>query len=212
MPPFRVSVGPRSWRRWTLSLHRHAGLFASPFVLLYAVSAVLLNHAIMPWGGRSVASDPSRSVRVVVLDTGNSLSVAARIRRQLGLKGEIGFVNRKPGSQRITFPIEIPGRTTTVRVDLTTGVATLEQKETGVWDALIYQHRMPGPHNATIRGNWVFTRLWGWLADASVYAILFLTASGVFLWTAIRSERRMGLVALGTGVLTFTAILFALVA
>lgn len=203
---------PRAWRRWARSLHLYIGLFVSPFVLLYAVSAVQLNHSFMPWGGRAATPSPSRTVRVVVVDSGNSLDVAARIRQQLGLRGEIGFVGRKPGSQRMNFPIETPGRTTSVRVDLATGLATLDEKETGVWDALIYQHRMPGPHNAKIRGNWVFTRLWGWLADATVYAVLFLTASGLFLWTAIRTERRMGLIALGAGLVTFMAMLIALVA
>jgi hypothetical protein len=71
---------------------------------------------------------------------------------------------------------------------------------------------MPGPHNANIRGNWPFTRLWGWLADTTVYLLLFLSATGVYLWTALRAERRAGLVVLGAGALSFAVIVAALVA
>src|SRR5438067_656823 len=198
--------------RWTRDLHLYAGLFASPFVFVYAVSAVLFVHAYLPWGGRDAPTAATRTVRVSVHDAEDGLAVAAQVRAQIGVRGEIGFVARKPGGSRLSFPIESPGRVTNVRVDLTTGLATVERKDTGAWDALVYLHKMPGPHNANIRGNWLFTRLWGWLADTSVYLLLFLSASGIYLWTALRAERKTGLIALGAGVLSFRAIVVALVA
>lgn len=97
-------------------------------------------------------------------------------------------------------------------MDLATGVATLERKDTGAWDALIYLHKMPGPHNATIRGNWLFTRLWGWLADGTVYLLLFLSASGVYLWTVLKADRRSGLISLGVGMLSFMGLVLAVIA
>lgn len=118
-----------SFRQWTRDAHLYAGLFISPFVLLYAVSAVLLNHAIMPWGGRSALPAGRHTVRIAVRDTENSLSVAAQVRQQIGVPGEIGFVSRKPGSQPVDFPLETPGHTASVRVDLSTGVATVEYKK-----------------------------------------------------------------------------------
>jgi len=202
----------KSLYRWTRDLHLYAGLFASPFVIVYAVSALLLVHAYLPWGGRSAPPSETRTVRIAVRDAEDGLAVASQVRAQVGVRGEIGYVARKPGSPRLNFPIESPGRTTSVHVDLAAGTATVETKPTGVWDALIYLHKMPGPHNANIRGNWLFTRLWGWLADASVYLLLFLSASGIYLWLVLRAERRTGLIALGAGVLSFMAIVTALVA
>ena len=212
MPTRRALSAPKSFYRWTRDLHLYVGLFVSPFVLVYAVSAIQLNHTLMPWGGRAAQPVAPRTVRVVVRDTENGLGVATQVQKQIGVPGEIGYVGRKLGSQRVSFPIETPGRTTSVRVDLAAGLATIERKETGVWDGMIYLHKMPGPHNANIRGNWVFTRLWGWLADASVYMLLFLSATGVYLWTVSKTERRTGLIFLGTGVLSFMAIVIAIVA
>ncbi|MEO8624768.1 MAG: hypothetical protein ABI625_27035, partial [bacterium] len=107
---------------------------------------------------------------------------------------------------------ETPGHVATVDVDLSAGTATIQQQSTGVWNALIYLHKMPGPHNASVRGNWLVTRLWGWTADVAVYLVLFLTASGVYLWTVLRADRRTGLAFLGAGLLSFVAIIVAIVA
>jgi hypothetical protein len=212
MPEPRAVPLAKSIYRRTRDLHLYVGLFLSPFVLVYAVSAILLNHAALPWGHRAGPPVESRTIRVAVVDGENSLDVAAQVRRQIGVRGEIGFVSRTPGSPRLSFPIETPGRTTRVRVDLAAGTATVERRDSGVWDALIYLHKMPGPHNASVRGNWPFTRLWGWLADGAVYALLFLSASGVYLWTALRADRRTGMVFLGAGVLSFALLALAVVA
>ncbi|CAN5918894.1 hypothetical protein BH11GEM1_BH11GEM1_17120 [soil metagenome] len=211
MPTPRPSRTARRFYRWTRNLHLYFGLFVSPFVLAYAVSAIQLNHSLMPWGGRAAPARARHVVRVVVTDAADGLAVAAQVRQQIGIAGEIGYVNRKPGGTRVSFPVESPGHTTQVKVDLAAGLATIEQKDTGVWDALVYLHKMPGPHNANIRGNWLFTRLWGWLADATVYLLLFLTASGVYLWTILKADRRIGLRVLAAGVLSFLAIVVAIV-
>lgn len=201
---------PRAFYRWTRDLHLYVGLFASPFVLVYAASAILLNHAYpAPPAGSQVVP---RTMSVHVTDSDDGLLVARQVREQVGLRGEIGYVSRKPQGHTLSFPVETPGRRTSVKVDLAAGTATLREQATGVLDATIYLHKMPGPHNVKIRGNWVFTRLWSWLADGTVYAILFLSASGVYMWFVIRAARRYGMLFLGAGTLSFAAIIIAIVA
>ncbi|GAC1655179.1 MAG: hypothetical protein NVS4B3_19680 [Gemmatimonadaceae bacterium] len=201
----------RRFYRWTRDVHLYVGLGLSPFVIVYAISAILLNHAYLPWGGRH-SPTVTRRLPVAVRDDANSLHVAKEVREQIRLRGEIGYVIRDPRTRRISFPLETPGEVTQVRVDLDSAVATLEHQDTGVWDALIYLHKMPGPHNAKIRGNWVFTRLWGWLADATVYLLLFLSASGVYLWTVLKADRKAGLLFIGAGALSFAGIVTVLLA
>lgn len=194
--------------RWIRDLHLYAGLFSSPFVLLYAVSVILLNHP-QKQGTDGVLTRTSATVRIP--DSDNSLDVAKDIRRQLGLTGEIGYVNRNRERQRLSFPLELPGRKTLVRVDLATGEARIERAETGLGDAVNYLHKMPGPHNVAIRGNAFFMRAWRWLADATVYLVLFLSASGVYLWLVLKAERRVGLAFFGAGMATFVGLLVAIV-
>ena len=202
-------MASRRFYRTTRDLHLYLGLFISPVLLVYAITVVLLNHAYLPWGGED-SPETSRTVTVSVPDEENSLELAKEIRRQLGASAEIGYVNLNQERRRLSFPLEKPGEHSMVRVDLATGIAEIETRETGVWDAMVYLHRMPGPHNVAIRGNWLFTRLWGWVADATVYLTLFLTATGVYLWALLRTERRAGLVFLGSGALSFFLLIFAL--
>ena len=204
-------MAARRFYRSIRDLHLYVGLFASPFVVVYAVSVIWLNHAYLPWGGSSAPKSASRTMPVRVHDSDNGLAVASQVREQIGVRGEIGYVNRKPGGKTLNFPIEIPGRRTNVRVDLATGVATIGEQATGIWDATIYLHKTPGPHNVKLRGNWVYMRLWKWLADATVYFVLFLSVSGVYMWALIRAERRIGLLCLGGGLLSFGAIVMAIV-
>ena len=72
-------------------------------------------------------------------------------------------------------------------------------------------NKAPGPHLADIRMNWVPMRIWHWLGDATAYLLLFLSASGIYLWTALRSERRVGIAMLIAGAVSFFGMVYALV-
>jgi hypothetical protein len=132
--------------------------------------------------------------------------------RQVGVTGEVGWLDRKPKEHRLSFPVDKPGQQIKVRVDLATGDTEIDQRNTGAWDALVLLHKKPGPHNVALRGNWLPLRIWGWLADATSYLLLFLSASGIYLWSVLRAERRAGLIFLGAGALTFFLLVLAVAA
>lgn len=190
-------------------LHLYLGLLLSPTILLFAVSACALTIQ-----GLTAESRPVRSSRgfVPLPSSGDSVVLARFVRHQLSLPGEIGFVQHKMGSQQLRFPLDRPGERTEVSVNLRSGAYEWVRSDTGLIDALIYLHKKPGPHNVALRGNWWPMRWWGWLADATVYLVLFVSASGVYLWTLIRRERRLGLILLGAGALTLAASIVAVVA
>jgi hypothetical protein len=200
----------RTLYRSLRSLHLYVGLFVSPFVVVFALSAIVLNHASLPWHGSAASSSARQAVVSIPSDT-SSLEIARSVRAQLGVPGEIGYVNRDRSSGRMSFPIQTPNRTTKVSVDMATGRVEATSSTGGVWAALVYLHKMPGPHNANIRGNWPVTRAWGWFADANVYLLLFASLSGLYLWAVIAAERKTGLLFLGAGVLSFALLVVGLV-
>ena len=118
-------------------LHLYAGLFVSPFVLVYAISAIVLNHGYLPWGGDEPTA--RRTVALRAAEDTNALEVAKRVRAQLDVPGEIGFVNRNRRTQRISFPIETPGAVTNVRYDPASRVLSCGP------DADRATHRQKGP-------------------------------------------------------------------
>ncbi len=111
----------------------------------------------------------------------------------------------------MVVPVSVPGREQVVTVDLTAKSAAISERATGLADALIVLHKAPGPHLADIRANWLPMVAWRWLADGTVYLVLFVSVSGIYLWLVLRSERRTGLVLIGVGALTFFGMVYGLV-
>lgn len=194
-------------------LHLYFGLFISPFVLLFAVSVFFLVH--------SGSQQNSTSVRPTVSDLSLPADLEALSGRQrvdrlkpvlegLGVQGEVGWVQHFPRQHQLVIPVTVPGRVTTVTLDVMKREAAFETRTTGLADALVVLHMSPGQHMADIRKNWIYMRVWSWLADATVYLTLFITVSGVYLWYVLRAERWVGVSMLAAGALSFFGIVFAL--
>lgn len=129
---------------------------------------------------------------------------------RLGIKGEISFIRLIAKEHRLLIPVLLPGRETTVDLNLQRRTAAVSERHTGLSDALIHLHKMPGPHNFTVRGNSSYMRVWRRLTDVASYGLLFLTLSGVYLWAVLRAERRIGIVLLSTGAVSFFGLVYAI--
>ena len=191
----------KTFYKLTRDVHLWRGLFLSPFLIVYAVSTVLVNHSVKPG---AAAPDIARGpYDVVVPDEPDKVLLAKDILAQLGMTGEIGGVRIRPAEQRINFPVNVPGVRRQVVVNTETGRAIVLTKRAGVLSGLVYMHFAPGQHLVGVAGNWLGMRLWHWMADATVYVVLLLSATGVYLWTVLKAERKTGLIVLGAGVACF---------
>jgi hypothetical protein len=195
-------------------LHLYLGLFVSPFIVLFALSVFYLVHGLPDRADpdriqttRTVAgvSVPAEAVRL----QGRARIDALRpVLDELGVTGEVDVVRHLPRSHRLIVPVRVPGRETTVDLDYERATASISSRAQPLGDVLIYLHKTPGPHNADVRGNSRFMAAWRSLADATVYLLLFITLSGVYLWLAIRAERRVGLALLLAGAFSFFGLVY----
>ncbi len=128
-----------------------------------------------------------------------------------GVRGEVGFIRHQVKEEKLIIPVTIPGRETTVSINLSNREATIVTRETGLADALVVLHKSPGQHGPDIRMNWFAMRAWRWLADASVYLLLLITVTGIYLWYVLRSERAVGILLFSAGTLIFFAMTYALI-
>jgi len=191
--------------RWTRDLHLYGGLFLSPFLLVFAVSVFFLNHGkVAPGQWMSVETVQNVQVPVDIDRVQGQEAIAAgqTIMRQVGVDGEIGFTRFVRQTRHFIFPVSKPGMEASIDVDVGARAAIVSRRQTGLWERVAYLHKMPGPHNVAIRGNWPPTNAWRVFADLTVYLALFITISGIYLWWAIRAERRAGVVLLSAGFLT----------
>jgi hypothetical protein len=197
--------------RWIRDLHLYFGLFISPFVLLFALSVFYLNHGKLN-PGDSLPADVYRDLQIPDgldrIEGREAVNRARAILPQVGVAGEIGVLRYIAKDRHVIFPVSKAGSESLVEVDLDTRAATVRRRRMNLWESISYLHKMPGPHNVAIRGNWVGTQAWRWLADTTTYLLLFISISGLYLWWAIRAERRIGIALLTAGAATFVAFVY----
>ena len=189
-------------------LHLYLGLFSSPFVLVFSFSVFFLVHTWLPKIAPETSTTRVASALPLPADlrtlSGRPLIDALKpALAKAGVPGEVGFVRHMVKEEKLIVPVTIPGRETIVTINLASRDATIVTRETGLADALVTLHKSPGQHGPGIRMNWFAMRAWRWMADATVYLILFISVSGVYLWYMLRAERRVGLILLFAGAVSF---------
>ena len=201
----------------TRDLHLYFGLFISPFVLVFSLSVFWLVHGL-PRSHAAAVPDASRTVSDLTVAAGvERLQGRARVDAlqpvldQLGVGGEVDFIRHLTSEHRLVIPVRVPGRETTVSLDYEAGTAIVTTRHEPLGDVFVYLHKTPGPHNADLRGNSRFMRIWRVVADATVYFFLFITTSGIYLWVALRAERRIGLILLVAGACSFFGLVYLIV-
>jgi hypothetical protein len=196
-------------------LHLYLGLFISPFVLVFAVSVFFMAHKWLPKFGPETSTTRVAQALPVPAEwaglSGRPLIEALKATlKAANVPGEVGFIRHMVAEKRMIIPVTIPGRETLVSLNLDTREATITTRERGLADALVTLHKSPGQHGPDIRMNWFYMRAWRWLADATVYLVLFISLSGVYLWYVLRSERTVGVILLLAGASSFFGLAYAL--
>ncbi len=197
-------------------LHLYLGLFISPFVLVFALSVFPLVHHWLPRpapnpAGTRAVSDLPLPANLDQLSGRERIDALRPALDQANVHGEVGWIQHLPREHRLVIPVTVPGRLTTVAIDLSRREASIQEQRTGLADALVLLHKSPGPHLTAIRMNWPWMRLWFWLADATVYFVLFITVSGLYLWYILRSQRKIGITLILLGSASFLALAYAIV-
>lgn len=202
----------------TRDLHLYVGLFISPFVLVFAVSVFYLVHGLAqrPAPGPSDALRSVADLRMppdIARMQGRARVDALRpVLEQLGVRGEVDFVRHVASEHRLIVPVRLPDRDTIVSLDYDQQTATVTSRRHALSDAFVYLHKMPGPHNVDVRGNSPLMRAWRILADTTTYLFLFITLSGIYLWLALRTDRRVGLLMILAGAGTFWGLVYVIAA
>ena len=197
----------KSFHHLIQTLHIYFGLFISPFILIFSISVLAFNHTGFLNRINPVRSLPEIRTRLdnIPYDS-TDLLTAGRIIRKLGIKGEIDFIMRN--DDQISFPVNKPGLKSRIIVNTHTDSVLITRQMEGAVRAMNYLHIMPGQHNARMRGNSLFMKIWRLMTDGIVYLLLFLILSGIFLWYYLEFERDTGIYAIVLGILFFTGLLF----
>jgi len=205
----------KKYYRIIKDLHYYIGLFISPFIIIFALSALVVNHHFTKWQDDwqewyfSVNDTADKTVGFTIPTSDKSeIDYAKAILTQIGISGEIAGIFRD--SIQMYIPVTKPGQRVSVSADLITGIASIHAENTRFWKKLVWLHKMPGPHNANIRGNWIYTKIWASSVDFFVVFLLFSSITGITLWYYFKNERIIGLMALIIGFFSIASLVIGL--
>ncbi len=197
---------------WSRDIHLYVGLFASHYVIVFALSTILLNHNWNSTGGGEVKEWEAQGELAEGLEP---RELGFHIVQQLGLQGEVGQARKIPAARAQLFPgqevfqtgVNKLGQNTRIEVEPETGVARIRQTTTGAKRAIIEMHMRPGPHSPRSFMNWIFSKIWAALSDSVVYMLIFLSISGIYLWFVLKAERKIGWIMTAAGLGSFAFII-----
>lgn len=182
--------------------HMYLGLFLAPWMLMYGLSTMAMNHR--EWfrgyyGGQGPVWE-KESERQIAADFSampDSAGVAARILAELSLEGRFG-VRGKLSDESMVIQRDDPVTPRRITYTPATGIAVVERQVFRTNQFLERMHRRRGYGSGFgIDDTWAFS------VDLLIAAMIFWTASGVWMWWELKVTRALGALFAGVGILLF---------
>jgi hypothetical protein len=169
--------------------HMYLALFLFPWVVMYALSTLAMNHRAFftAWYGSAAPGFAhERTIAYeAVPDTPDLRVISRQILSTLDLDGSHNVTRRKDGAIVITRnDLTTPRRLTYSPVDRTIVVEKMENRPTAVLERF---HRRRG--YATGYG---LDTIWAVSVDLFILATVFWTVSGLWMWWEMKLTRTLG--------------------
>ncbi len=166
--------------------HLILGMASVLFVLLYAISAAQMAHQIR--------LTPQVAEEDVMLGPGLAARpLADALMKERGYSGELGQTQMTPNGFRVQ--IARPGTLYAVNYNRTSGMAHVRRETRSFMGMLNRLHHQHGLHHADGVLN-----AWGWALLIVSVGMIFIGATGIYLWFKMHKERAIGAALLAANV------------
>ena len=186
--------------------HMYLALFLTPWMIIYALSGLVLNHfpTIRAWYGGSVGQFEKIGERTCATTFSNDADprmIAAQILDEVGLSGSF---NVQPGSNQDRIIINRGGAFAAHRITYFRSENRLLIEEQ-TFTAPVFVNRA---HFRTgYEQPFLSSKIWAVLVDLVVLGMLFWVVSGILMWWEIKPARASGAVFALVGVGAFVLLL-----
>jgi hypothetical protein len=181
--------------------HMYAALFLFPWVLMYALSTLVMNHRAMFVARYGPGPVPYEQERRLIYDgvfpAGSDLrTISSQILASVGLDGAHGVSRRNDGTIIINRnDLTAPRRLTYSAADRSLLIERLQPRANAFLERF---HRRRG-----YTTGYGLDTLWAVSVDVFIVAMTFWAASGLWMWWEMKATRRIGLTAIVTGGVLF---------
>lgn len=187
-------------------VHMYLGLFLAPWMFMYAVSTLVMNHREFVQSRYSTKAPVMVSERELnysrAFPTGSTpQQIGQQILRDLGLEGTHRVSGGKDGKPLVIDRQHAlaPRRITW---DANTGKLVIERQEFRGATFLERMHRRRGYQQPyALEDTWAFS------VDAAIVAMVFWSLSGLWLWWKLRPTRFWGTLCGALGLILFALFL-----
>lgn len=191
---------PTMAARLLRSIHLYLGLLLTPWICMYAISTIAMNHREVhsAGGGDQPEWTPESGTWTVAIPAETDPKTKARIvLAALGMEGAHAVSAAKPGQVVIHRHGLI--RPLRITYEEATGVVTIERRaETRLGPLLERMHRRRG-----YQQPFTADRIWAVSVDLVIVALITWVVSGLWLWWEIRAARLAGAACLAAGAAVF---------
>lgn len=184
------------WSKLLRRIHLYLALFLTPWVLLYALSTLVMNHKQRPATPPSWELLNERVYDGVFSATATPKEIAAQLLASLELEGAHRISQTKEGLIQIqrltaTAPLRITYESATRKVKVEKQVVT-----PSAW--LETMHRRRG-----FQHPYFIDDAWAASVDLFIVGVLFWSLSGLWLWWELKATRIVGAIVLAAGISLF---------
>jgi hypothetical protein len=181
--------------------HMYIALFLFPWVFMYALSTLVMNHRaifVARYGEGPVPYEHERRLVYdgVLPDDADLRTISKQILMSVGLDGAHGVSRQKNGTIVINRnDLVTPRRLTYSPVDRSLVIERMQPRANALLERF---HRRRG--YAT---GYRLDTIWAVTVDAFIVAMIFWVASGLWMWWEMKVTRAFGLTALAGGIALF---------
>jgi hypothetical protein len=180
----------------------YAGLFLAPWVLMYAVSTIAMNHREhLGTGPPAFSKEYDRAYTAAFSEGVTPRQKGEQILRDLGLEGAFN-VGRPAADGTLVINRQDLVRPRRITYKPASNSVLVESAEVTAPQVLERMHRRRGYTQPFTKD-----RIWGALVDAFVVLSLVWAFTGVWLWWELKVTRRFGALCLVGGLALFVLFL-----
>lgn len=181
----------------------HLALFLTPWILMYALSTMAMNHRELfeKSRGQSVSfvKEAERTYPGTFAPDAKPREIARRILKDLDMDG-MHFVQRSPDRKSLTIFRDSPVSPRRIIYNFAGGKLTIEKAEVRAPSFLEKLHRRHGYVE-----EYPLQNAWAVSVDLAIVAMVFWVLSGLWMWWERAGTRRLGFLftAAGLGLFAF---------
>lgn len=197
--------------RWMRSIHLYTGLFLAPWMMVYATSALLINHAPLIRDWFDFQPPKQEVIREVAFTPNDAFpenldEQAAVILEQLGLDGAHRVLPGQSNARQLTILRMCARGNYIITWNRMTKNIVVKQQKPFSYIRLINALHFKGGYGQ----RYIAHILWAVTVDLVGISIAFWVLSGVYIWARRPAKRMLGGVFFVGGIALFLALVLAL--